>query len=83
MRSFNGDYGPLYQVAYMLGAIQFRAMHKELVDSKIMTDRMFHDAILRENMIPIELVRLILTKEKPRRDFKTSWKFAGENPGKK
>ena len=81
-RSFNGDYGPLYQVAYMLGAIQFRSLHKELVESKVMTDKAFHDAILRENMIPIELVRMILTKQKPPRDFKTGWKFAGETPGK-
>ncbi len=79
-RSFNGDYGPLYQVAYMMGAIQFRALHKELVESKLMTDKEFHDAILHENMIPIELVRLILTKQKPSRDFKTSWKFVGEKP---
>ena len=31
--------GPLYQSAYLLGALQFRAMHRELVDSKKMTDR--------------------------------------------
>jgi uncharacterized protein (DUF885 family) len=31
-RSFNGGYGPLYQCAYMLGALQFRALHRELVD---------------------------------------------------
>ncbi len=82
-RSFNGDYGPLYQVAYMLGAIQFRALHKELVETKIMTDRGFHDAILRENAIPIELVRAILMKQKLPKDFATKWKFAGENPGQK
>jgi hypothetical protein len=82
-RSFNGDYGPLYQCAYMLGAIQFRALHKELVGSKTMTDRQFHDAILRENMIPIELVRAILSQQKLPRDFTTGWKFAGERPGSK
>lgn len=32
-RSFSGDYGPLYQVAYMMGGLQFYAMHHELVDS--------------------------------------------------
>ena len=45
-RSFDGSVGPLYQSAYLLGALQFRAMHHELVDSKKMTDREFHDAIL-------------------------------------
>jgi uncharacterized protein (DUF885 family) len=32
-RSFDGSVPPLYQSAYLLGALQFRAMHKELVDS--------------------------------------------------
>src|ERR1700720_3126298 len=32
-RSFNGSVGPLYQCAYMLGALQFQALHKELVES--------------------------------------------------
>ena len=30
-RSFNGSYSPLYQVAYMIGGLQFRALHRELV----------------------------------------------------
>ena len=40
-RSFDGSVGPLYQSAYLMGALQFRALHKELVDSKKMTDREF------------------------------------------
>ncbi len=79
-RSFNGSYGPLYQCAYMLGAMQLRALRKELVDPGKMTERAFHDAILRENAIPIEAVRAILIKEKLPRDFATKWKFAGEHP---
>ena len=77
-RSFNGSYGPLYQCAYMLGAMQIRSLRKELVDSGTMNERAFHDAILRENSIPIEMVRAILLKEKLPRDFMTRWKFAGE-----
>jgi hypothetical protein len=50
-RSFGGDYGPLYQMAYMMGGLQFYALHRDLVDSKKMTDRQFHDAILREGSI--------------------------------
>ena len=38
-RSFNGSYPPLYQVGYMIGGLQLRALHQELVDSKKMTDR--------------------------------------------
>lgn len=30
-RSFNGTYPPLYQLAYMIGGLQFRAMQAELV----------------------------------------------------
>src|SRR6185436_9807195 len=37
-RSFNGSYSPLYQAGYMLGGLQFRALHHELVDSHRMTD---------------------------------------------
>lgn len=77
-RSFNGSYGPLYQCAYMLGAMQLRALRKELVDPGTMDERAFHDAILRENAIPIEMVRAILRKEKLPRDFATRWRFAGE-----
>jgi uncharacterized protein (DUF885 family) len=76
-RSFAGNYGPLYQAAYLLGGMQLHALHKELVDSGKMTNRAFHDSILKENRIPIEMVRAILTKQKLTRDFKSSWKFYG------
>jgi uncharacterized protein (DUF885 family) len=76
-RSFNGSYPPLYQIAYMMGALQFRALHTELVDSGKMTNRQFHDAILQGGRIPIEMVRANLLKQPPTRDFAPSWKFAG------
>lgn len=74
-RSFDGSYGPLYQIAYLLGGRQFYALHQELVDSKKMTNRAFHDWILKENRIPVEMVRAILTNQKLTRDVKTSWRF--------
>jgi uncharacterized protein (DUF885 family) len=73
-RSFNGSVPALYQSAYMLGALQFRALHKELVESEKMSDREFHDAILHEGQMPIEILRVILTKQKVGKDFQTSWK---------
>ena len=76
-RSFAGSYEPLYQAAYLLGGMQIHALHKELVDSGKMTNRAFHDQILKENRMPIEMVRAILTKQKLTRDFKSSWKFYG------
>ena len=74
-RSFEGSYEPIYQCAYMLGALQFYALHKELVASGKMTDKTFHDAILKENRIPVEMIRADLEKQILRSDFKTSWKF--------
>jgi dipeptidyl aminopeptidase/acylaminoacyl peptidase/uncharacterized protein (DUF885 family) len=79
-RSFRGDYGPLYQCAYLLGALQLRELHKALVDSGKMTNRAFHDAVLKENRIPIEMVRADLTRQKLSRDFSSCWKFYGSNP---
>ena len=79
-RSFDGSYGPLYQCAYMLGALQFRSLHKELVESGKMTNRQFHDAILHENAIPVEMVRAILTDQKLTPNFTSSWRFYGPIP---
>jgi len=81
-RSVMGGYGPLYQCAYMLGALQLRALRREIVDSGKMTNRQFHDAILHENSIPIEMVRASLTRQTLSRDFTSSWKFYGPNPTK-
>ncbi|WP_298708484.1 DUF885 family protein [Chitinophaga sp.] len=74
-RSFTGGYGPLYQVAYMIGGLQFEALKKELVDSGKMNIRDFHDAIIRENAMPVEMVRAILLDRLPAKDFRTSWRF--------
>ncbi len=74
-RSFSGDYGPLYQIAYMMGGLQFYNLHKEMVGSKKMTDRAFHDAILKEGRIPVEMVRAILTKQKLAKDHRSSWRY--------
>jgi len=76
-RSFDGSYGPLYQIAYLIGGLQQMAMHKELVDSGKMTNRAYNDALLKENRIPIEMLRAAITNQKLTRDFVTSWKFYG------
>lgn len=79
-RSLDGSYGPLYQAAYLLGGLQIYSLQKELVGSGKMTNKQFHDAILREGRIPVEMVRAILTQQPPPRDFKSSWKFYGPAP---
>ena len=74
-RSFDGSYGPLYQIAYLIGGLQQYAMHKELVDSGKMTNRQYNDALLKENRIPIEMLRAEITNQKLTRDFVTNWRF--------
>jgi hypothetical protein len=74
-RSFEGSYGPLYQIAYMIGGLQFYELKKELVSSGKMTEKEFHDRILKENTMPVELVRAALTDIPLSRDYKTKWKF--------
>jgi hypothetical protein len=75
-RSFIGTYSPLYQAAYMLGGLQFRALHEELVGSGQMTDREFHDAILQGGRMPVEMVRARLKGQLVDRDHRPEWKFA-------
>ncbi len=72
-RSFGGDYPPLYQAAYMLGGLQLRALRQELAG---MPDKAFHDAVLRENSIPIELVRAALAGKPVAKDLRPTWRFA-------
>jgi uncharacterized protein (DUF885 family) len=79
-RSFGGAYSPLYQAAYLLGGMQLYALRKELVGGSKMTNRQFHDAVLKENRIPIEMIRADPTGQKLTRDFTTQWKFYGEHP---
>lgn len=77
-RSFAGDYGPLYQLAYMIGALQFKALHRELVDSGKMTDKAFHDAIMKQNILPIEMLRALLEDTPLKKDYQSNWKFYRE-----
>jgi uncharacterized protein (DUF885 family) len=74
-RSFNGTYPPLYQVAYMIGGLQFRAMHRELVESGRMTNRQFHDAVLQGGPMPVEMVRVRLENLPLTRDYRAQWSF--------
>lgn len=79
-RSFGGQYSPLYQAAYMLGGLQLRALHKELVDSKKMTDREFHDAVLQGGAMPITMVRARLANTPLSRAGAPPWRFADQLP---
>ncbi len=74
-RSFNGEYPPLYQAGYMIGALQMRELKRELVDGGQMPLLDFHDKILQGGMLPMELVRARLKGEKIGKDFKAGWRF--------
>lgn len=74
-RSFAGDYGPLYQIAYMIGGLQFRALHQEFVVSGKMTEREFHDAILMGGPMPVAAVRARLAGEVPAGGLRADWRF--------
>jgi len=74
-RSFVGGYSPLYQLAYMIGGLQFYAMKKELVDGGKMTYAQYHDAVLHENALPVAMVRAILLNQAISKQYKAEWKF--------
>jgi uncharacterized protein (DUF885 family) len=70
-----GNYSPLYQIAYLIGALQFRALRREVVDGGRMNDRAFHDAILQENQMPVEMLRGVLTGDTLTPDYEPHWRF--------
>jgi Bacterial protein of unknown function (DUF885) len=76
-RSFDGSYEPIYQCAYMLGALQFYALHKEFVGAGKMPNRAFHDALYINGNMPIEMVRAAVGGAPPARNFQPTWKFYG------
>jgi uncharacterized protein (DUF885 family) len=74
-RSFNGDYNALYQAGYMLGALQIYAMRREMVEGGGMPEKEFHDRILKEGEMPIEILRALMQDRKLRPGHKATWKF--------
>ena len=73
-RSVGGAYPPLYQAAYMLGGLQLRALHQELVASGRQTERAFHDRIMEHNSIPIAVLRASMSEPLPPRRL-PAWRF--------
>ena len=74
-RSFEGSYGPLYQIAYMIGALEIYSMRKEMVDSGKMPEKQFHDLIMTQNAMPIEILRAKVTGKPLDKNHKASWRF--------
>ena len=72
-RSLNGDYSPLYQAGYMLGALQLMKLRQEALG--LMVEKEFHDAVLVANEMPIEMLRALLLNKDLSKDFESEWKF--------
>jgi hypothetical protein len=79
-RSFNGTYPPLYQAGYMLGGLELRALHEQLVTKGRMTERQFHDAVIQGGPMPIAMVRARLANIPMTREGPAPWRFADELP---
>jgi uncharacterized protein (DUF885 family) len=79
-RSFNGTYSPLYQIGYMIGGLQLRALHHELVDSKKLTEREFHDGVLQGGAMPITMVKARLGKTTLTRQGAPPWRWDTQLP---
>lgn len=58
-RSVGPDYPASYQCAYLLGGMQVHALHAERLAAG-QTHRAFHDGFLDQNMMPIELLALVM-----------------------
>jgi len=74
-RSIDGGYGPLYQIGYMMGGLQFLALHREFVESGKMTDIQFHEKILRGGAMPVALVRPLLSGRADDLKNAANWRF--------
>lgn len=74
-RSFTGNYGPLYQIAYMTGGLQFMGLMEEMIGSGKLTEKEFHDQVMSQNSIPVALLRVILNQDEIQKDYKSDWKF--------
>lgn len=72
-RSVNAT--PLYQIAYLIGGLQFHALYRELVESGRMTAREYHDAVLQGGRMPVEMVRARLTGHTLTPDYPSQWRF--------
>jgi hypothetical protein len=82
-RSFTGGYGPLYQIAYLIGGLQFYALEREMVEGGKMSLKEYHDKVMQENNIPVEMVRAILTNQDVSLNYQTNWRFYNQRPSGK
>ncbi|KAJ6786189.1 hypothetical protein PWT90_00751 [Aphanocladium album] len=74
-RSFSGDWPPLYQAGYLLGALQFDNMRNEVLGKGRMSEKQFHDSIMRGGIMSVEMIRAVLLDLPLSADYKPQWRF--------
>ncbi|MBW8245150.1 DUF885 domain-containing protein [Muricauda oceani] len=74
-RSFTTSYPPLYQLAYMMGGLQFYALRNEMLE-KGWAEKQFHDRVMLEGRMPVEILRALLQDLPLNKNYKTKWKFS-------
>ncbi len=75
-RSFATSYTPpLYQLAYMIGGLQFYALRGELLENG-WTEKQFHDRVMKENTMPVAILRLLLKDQEIPENYGAQWRFS-------
>jgi len=59
----------------MIGGLQFMALKNEMTANNKMTLKQFHDAVLQQNSMPVEMLRDILTNQPLQEDYQAKWRF--------
>ena len=67
----------LSRVAYRVEGLQFRVLHRDLVQTGTMTDRAFHDAVLKLGWMPVEMADASVAGPPFMRDYTGQCKFYG------
>lgn len=65
---------PLYQVGYLIGGRQILALHDEMVGGAL-TEPRFHEAVLKQGVMPIELLRAAMQGIELKKDAGPTWHF--------
>jgi uncharacterized protein (DUF885 family) len=51
------------------------ALKNEMTGPNKMSLKQFHDAVLQQNSMPVEMLRNILTNQPLKEAYKTNWRF--------
>ncbi|UNI17550.1 hypothetical protein JDV02_003883 [Purpureocillium takamizusanense] len=73
-RWLNGDYPPLYQCGYLVGALQLHALRREALEGG-MAERDLNDTLLRCGAVPPELARAAVMGTELDEEYEARWRF--------